>query len=72
MWGVESPPAPLASLSFGPQAAAPAARTRLTDAAATRRALTDGWRIGMTTSRKGASESRIMDYGSRISDRETK
>lgn len=31
--GVESPPEPLASLSFGPQAAAPAARTRPTDAA---------------------------------------
>src|SRR5689334_845042 len=40
--GVESPPEPLASLSFGPQAAAPAARTRPTDAAATRRAMTDG------------------------------
>ncbi len=42
LWGVESPPEPLASLSFGPQAAAPAATTRLTDAAATRRAMTDG------------------------------
>src|SRR3954468_16200768 len=40
--GVESPLEPLASLSFGPQAAAPAATARLTDATATRRAMTDG------------------------------
>src|SRR3954469_8499633 len=45
LWGVESPPELLASLSSGPQAAAPAARTRLTDTAAARRVARDGGRI---------------------------
>src|ERR1044072_9441222 len=63
LWGVESPPELLASLSSGPQAAAPAARTRLTDTAATRRVVRDGGRIGDDLSKCESRMARRIDEG---------